>query len=93
MECPGEDLERLNSPWLSRPAGEFPRSAARWLEVFSVCLAAAPAQAHRFSGPFFFISEVSAAAVGCMQLGQLLTLHHCPHTPCAVFHFVIRRNV
>lgn len=45
MECPGEDLERLNFPWLSQGrAWEFSQRWACWIEMFSVCLAAALAQ-------------------------------------------------
>lgn len=44
MECPGEDLERLNFPWLSQSrAWEFSRCLACWIEMFSVCLATAQA--------------------------------------------------
>lgn len=61
MECPGEDLERLNFPWLSQGrAWEFSRCLACWIEMFSVCLATARAPgALIFQALFFFISAVS----------------------------------
>lgn len=93
MECPGEDLERLNSPWLSRPAWEFPRSSARRMEMFSVCLAAAAAQgASIFRALFLYQRGVSAAAWNACSWdgsGHFITV--C--TRRAALHFVIRKNV
>lgn len=54
MECPGEDLERLNFPWLSQGrAWESSQRLAYWIEMFSVCLATALARgALIFRAPF-----------------------------------------
>lgn len=75
MECPGEDLERLNFPWLSQGrAWEFSRCLACWIEMFSVCLATAWAPgALIFQALFLYQCGVHAATVEFVQLGRLLT--------------------
>lgn len=77
-------------------------STARGLlvEVFAVCLAAAPAQGSLIFGSFLYQRCVSAATVEFVQPGELLTDTYdqlaalsLSTPPCAVFHFVIKKNV
>lgn len=102
MECPGEDLERLNFLRLSQGrAREFSPRSACWIEMFSGCVATAPAQGASIFRPLSLHQRgVSAVTEECVQPGQRLTdtydqppLNHCLHTPYSVFHFVIKKNV
>lgn len=70
------------------------------VEVFAVCLAAAPAQGSLIFGSFLYQRCVSAATVEFVRPGYLLTdTYDQPAAlslstpPCAVFHFVIKKNV
>lgn len=102
MECPGEDLERLNFPWLSQGrAWEFSRCSACWIEMFSVCLATAGAPGALIFQALFSLSArcpcsnsgICAAGTApdrCMRLAAALSLS--THIA-AAFHFVIKKNV
>lgn len=102
MECPGEDLERLNFPWLSQGrAWEFSRCLACWIEMFSVCLATARAPGALIFQALFSLSvrcprsNTGICAAGtapdrCMRPAAALSLS--THIGTAL-HFVIKKNV